>query len=116
MNAATNQPSILTLRLGQSDQAGQGNYSVFPGRGMPNVGGAQKSGDWGEGHVNLVIVTMVYGDDSFGNDDEFEVMVVNGINQGQDLSNISGAPVVLVVTDNSRYTSRGRSFFIAPDK
>jgi hypothetical protein len=24
MNAATNQPSILTLRLGQSDQAGQG--------------------------------------------------------------------------------------------
>ena len=26
MNAATNQPSILTLRLGQSDQAGQRHW------------------------------------------------------------------------------------------
>ena len=27
MNAVINQPSILTLRLGQSDQAGQGRLS-----------------------------------------------------------------------------------------
>ena len=28
MNPATNQPSILTLRLGQSDQAGQGTLVI----------------------------------------------------------------------------------------
>ena len=30
MNAATNQPSVLTLRLGQSDQAGQEDISSVP--------------------------------------------------------------------------------------
>ena len=31
MNAAKNQPSILTLRLGQSDQAGHTPIPVFAG-------------------------------------------------------------------------------------
>lgn len=36
MNAATNQPSILTLRLGQSDQAGHFGSSVPEPRYRPS--------------------------------------------------------------------------------
>jgi hypothetical protein len=41
MNAATNQPSILTLRLGQSNQAGQSWNSSFR--------------VWNEGHWKLLL-------------------------------------------------------------
>lgn len=39
MNAATNQPPILTLRLGQSDQAGQQSGDLIGGQIVDTGGG-----------------------------------------------------------------------------